>query len=85
MNGKVDAKVSHCGQTTLPASLQRWWGLTGGGVVGIVDLGDSALVVPGGLDIARRELQTVLGDRYEDGIAALDDPDLADQEPGRWC
>ena len=28
---------------------------------------------------AKRELSKVLRDRYEDGIAALDDPDLADQ------
>ncbi len=33
----------------------------------------------GEADAARQELRTVLGDHYEDGIDALDDPDLADQ------
>ena len=28
---------------------------------------------------ARGELRRVLGDRYEDGVAAIDDPDLSDQ------
>ncbi len=79
MSETMNAKVSHRGQTSLPASLRRRWGLTGGGVVGVIDLGDAALIVPGGLDAARRELRAVLRDRYEDGLAALDDPDLADQ------
>ena len=79
MNEAMDAKVSHRGQTSLPAALRRRWGLTDGGVVGVIDLGDAALVVPGGLDAARRELRAVLQDRYEDGLDALDDPDLADQ------
>jgi len=79
MEEAMSATVSHRGQTSLPASLRRRWGLTEGGVVGVVDLGDAALVVPGGLDAARRELRAVLQDRYEDGIDALDDPDLADQ------
>ena len=79
MNETMDAKVSHRGQTSLPAALRRRWGLADGGVVGVIDLGDAALVVPGGLDAARRELRTVLRDRYEDGLVALDDPDLADQ------
>lgn len=73
------ATVSHRGQTSLPAALRRRWGLTDGGVVGVIDLGDAALVVPGGLDAARRELREVLQDRYEDGIDALDDPDLEEQ------
>ena len=79
MSEAMNAKVSHRGQTSLPASLRRRWGLTDGGFVGVIDLGDAALIVPGGLDAARRELRAVLQDRYEDGLAALDDPDLADQ------
>lgn len=73
------AKVSHRGQTNLPAELRRRWGLEQGGEVGIIDLGDAALLVPGGIATAREELRRVLDDRYEAGIAALDDPDLADQ------
>lgn len=73
------AKVSHRGQTSLPAELRHRWGIEGGGEVGIVDLGDAALIVPGGIQAARRELRRVLRDRYETGLAGIDDPDLADQ------
>lgn len=74
-----NAKVSHRGQTSLPAELRHRWGIDEGGEVGFIDLGDSALVVPGGVTVARRELRRVLAERYESGLAALDDPDLADQ------
>jgi bifunctional DNA-binding transcriptional regulator/antitoxin component of YhaV-PrlF toxin-antitoxin module len=74
------AKVSHRGQTSLPAALRRRWGIENGGEVAFVDLGDAALVLPGGTDAARAELRRVLlGGGYEAGVAALDDPDLADQ------
>jgi len=74
-----NAKVSHRGQTSLPAELRHRWGIDDGGEVGFIDLGDAALVVPGGVAAARRELRSVLAERYESGLAALDDPDLADQ------
>ena len=74
-----DAKVSERGQTNLPAALRRRWGIEHGGHVGFIDLGDSALIVPGGVGAARAELRRVLRDRYETGLSALDDPDLADQ------
>lgn len=44
-----------------------------------IDLGDSALVLPGGIDQAKAELRRVLGERYETGLDEIDDPDLADQ------
>lgn len=75
----VNAKVSHRGQTSLPAELRHRWGIDGGGEIGFIDLGEAALVVPGGVSVARQELRRVLRDRYESGIAAIDDPDLADQ------
>lgn len=74
-----NARVSNRGQTSLPAELRRRWSIQDGGEVGILDLGDAALIIPGGVQAARAELHRVLRDRYEDGIAALDDPDLADQ------
>jgi bifunctional DNA-binding transcriptional regulator/antitoxin component of YhaV-PrlF toxin-antitoxin module len=74
-----NAKVSHRGQTSLPAELRHRWGIDEGGEVGFIDLGDAALIVPGGVTAARRELRRVLTERYESGLAALDDPDLADQ------
>lgn len=72
-------KVSHRGQTSLPAGVRRRWGLDDGGHVGFIDLGSALLVVPGGLDAARAELHRVLRDRYDEGLTTIDDPDLAFQ------
>lgn len=74
-----NAKVSHRGQTSLPAELRHRWGIDAGGEVGFIDLGEAALVVPGGVTAARRELRRVLRDRFDIGLASLSDPDLADQ------
>lgn len=81
MDRKVStATVSHRGQTSLPASLRHRWGIDAGGKVAFVDLGDAALVVPGGAEAARAELRRVLlGGAYEAALADIDDPDLADQ------
>ena len=75
------ARVSHRGQTSLPAGLRHRWGIEDGGEVAFVDLGDAALVLPGGEKAARAELRRRLLDdgAYEVGVAALADPDLADQ------
>lgn len=73
------ARVSHRGQTNLPAELRHRWGIAEGGQVGIIDLGDAALIVPGGIEAARNELRRVLRDRYEAGLAGIEDTDLADQ------
>jgi hypothetical protein len=64
---------------SLPADLRHRWGIEGGAEIGIIDLGDAALVVPGGLESARQELRRVLRERYAHGIVAIDDPDLAEQ------
>jgi bifunctional DNA-binding transcriptional regulator/antitoxin component of YhaV-PrlF toxin-antitoxin module len=79
MPGTSIAKVSHRGQTSLPAELRRRWGIDQGGEVGFIDLGDAALIVPGGATAARAELRRVLRERYGAGLAAVDDPELADQ------
>ena len=79
MPATTNVTVSHRGQTSLPAELRHRWGIESGGQVGIIDLGDSALIVPGGIDAARAELRRVLHSRYEDGVAAITDPELADQ------
>ena len=51
-----------------------------GGEVAFVDLGNAALILPGGTAAAKSELRRVLlGGAYEAGVAALDDPELADQ------
>ena len=74
------ATVSHRGQTNLPVSLRHRWGIDHGGEVAIVDLGDSALILPGGVETARAELRRVLlSGAYEAGIESITDVDLADQ------
>lgn len=74
------ARVSHRGQTSLPADLRHRWGIEDGGEVAFIDLGDSALVLPGGADAARAELRRVLlSGAYETAAGDIDDPDLADQ------
>jgi bifunctional DNA-binding transcriptional regulator/antitoxin component of YhaV-PrlF toxin-antitoxin module len=75
------AKVSHRGQASLPATLRHRWGIEDGGEVAFIDLGDAALILPGGIAAARRELRKRLIDdgSYEAGVSALTDPELADQ------
>lgn len=80
MSAVSTSKVSKRGQTSLPAEFRRRWGMEHGGEVGVIDLGGSALLVPGGLSAARSELRSVLGEHYEDALMVLDDPDLADQQ-----
>ena len=79
MSTTSTAKVSHRGQTNLPAELRHRWGIEAGGEVGIIDLGHAALILPGGIEAARQELRRVLRDRYETGLVDIEDPDLADQ------
>ncbi len=79
MSGTSTAKVSQRGQTSLPAELRHRWGIEHGGEVGIIDLGDAALIVPGGVERARRELRRVLRERYEEAVAGIGEPDLTDQ------
>jgi len=75
----MPARVSYRGQTSLPAELRHRWGIEEGGEISFIDLGDSALVLPGGMDRAKAELKRVLASRYEIGLAAITDPELADQ------
>ena len=79
MPASTNARVSHRGQTSLPADLRHRWGIDEGGEVGFIDLGDAALIVPGGVRVARQELRRVLQERYAVGVASINDPDLADQ------
>lgn len=79
VSATTNAKISHRGQTSLPANLRRRWGLDDGGDIGFIDLGESALIVPGGTGSARTELRRVLAERYEQGLSTISDPDLTDQ------
>lgn len=73
------ARVSHRGQTSLPAGLRHRWGIEDGGEVAFVDLGDAALILPGGVEAARAEVRRVLLDVAYDAAIASIDADLADQ------
>jgi bifunctional DNA-binding transcriptional regulator/antitoxin component of YhaV-PrlF toxin-antitoxin module len=75
----IHAKISNRGQTSLPAELRHRWGIEAGGEIAFVDLGDAALILPGGMDRAKAELKRVLTQRYEVGLGDIGDPDLADQ------
>ncbi len=75
----INSRVSHRGQTSLPASLRHRWGLEHGGQVSFLDLGEAALILPGDGHTARAELHRVLAKRYEDALVMIDDPDLADR------
>jgi bifunctional DNA-binding transcriptional regulator/antitoxin component of YhaV-PrlF toxin-antitoxin module len=79
MSATSNARVSHRGQTSLPAELRHRWGIDEGGEVGFIDLGNAALIVPGGISAARSELRRVLRDHYDEGVASISDPDLVDQ------
>ena len=79
MGATKTSRISNRGQTSIPAELRHRWGIDDGGELGFIDLGNIALVIPGGLAAAKAELRRVLRDRYEIGLAAIDDPDLLDQ------
>jgi len=74
----VNAKVSERGRTNIPDALRHRWGLTDGGEIGIIDLGDSALLVPGGIKVAMEQLKSNFNSKmYNEGLSLLEDPDLA--------
>jgi bifunctional DNA-binding transcriptional regulator/antitoxin component of YhaV-PrlF toxin-antitoxin module len=74
----VNAKVSERGQTNIPADLRHRWNLTDGGEIGIIDLGDSALLVPGGIKVAMEQLKSNFNSKmYNEGLSLMEDPDLA--------
>ena len=72
-----EAKVSDRGQMALPAQTRHRWGLDQGGTIGWLDLGDSVLLIPGGVSRLRDE---VLASADWDGArTGFGDPDLANQ------
>jgi bifunctional DNA-binding transcriptional regulator/antitoxin component of YhaV-PrlF toxin-antitoxin module len=72
-----EAKVSDRGQMALPAQTRHRWGLDQGGTIGWLDLGDSVLLVPGGVSRLRDE---ILGGADWDGArTGFGDPELANQ------
>ena len=71
-----ELRVSRSGRLTLPAAVRRRWGITNGGHVTVVDLGDALVILPSG------NKQEVLGQARSAAqhlayVQSLDDPDLA--------
>ncbi len=68
--------VSKSGQISVPAGVRRRWGLTDGGRVTVIDLGDAVVLLPVG---ARQKLldDALSADDHLAYVHSLDDPDLA--------
>lgn len=80
MSDTGDVRISARGQMSLPASARHRWGLTGGGEIGYVDLGDVVVLVPGGIDGVRADLLDQLtDDDWAEARRGFGDPELADQ------
>ena len=74
----VDVRVSERGQMSLPAAARHRWGLTDGGTVGCLDLGDGMLIIPKNLDTFRRDLLEAVPEAdWDEARAGFGDPDLA--------
>jgi AbrB family looped-hinge helix DNA binding protein len=76
MAATTEFLVSKSGQMSVPAGVRRRWGLTDGGRVTVVDLGDAVVLLPLG---ARQKLLTDALSSVEHlaFVRGLDDPDLA--------
>lgn len=76
MSTPTEFLVSKSGQVSVPAKVRHRWGLTEGGRVTVIDLGDAVVLLPPGA------LQELLGsalsaDEHRAFVENLDDPDLA--------
>lgn len=68
--------VSKSGQMSVPAGVRRRWGLTDGGSITVIDLGEAVVLLPPG---ARQKLlrDALSSDQHLAFVQSLDDPDLA--------
>jgi AbrB family looped-hinge helix DNA binding protein len=76
MPASAEFLVSKSGQMSVPAEVRKRWGLTQGGRLTVIDLGDAVVLLPPG---ARQELlgQARTAEEHRRFVATLDDPDLA--------
>ncbi|MGI8793194.1 MAG: AbrB/MazE/SpoVT family DNA-binding domain-containing protein [Acidimicrobiales bacterium] len=76
MPASAEYLVSKSGQMSVPAEVRRRWGLTNGGRVMVVDLGDAVVLLPPG---ARQQLlsDALSAEEHHRFVEQLDDPDLA--------
>jgi AbrB family looped-hinge helix DNA binding protein len=76
MASSAEFLVSKSGQMSVPAEVRRRWGLTDGGRVTVIDLGDAVVLLPPG---AREKLLAgaLTAEDHHRYVAGLEDPDLA--------
>jgi AbrB family looped-hinge helix DNA binding protein len=76
MASTTEFLVSKSGQMSVPAGVRRRWGLTEGGRVTVIDLGDAVVLLPPG---ARSKLldDALSAEDHLTFVNSLDDPDLA--------
>lgn len=76
MTTTAEFLVSKSGQMSVPAEVRRRWGLTEGGRVTVIDLGDAVVLLPPG---ARQKLlrDALSAEEHLRSVRNLDDADLA--------
>lgn len=76
MSTPAEFLVSTSGQMSVPAAVRRRWGLSEGGRVTVIDLGDVVVLLPAG---ARQRLlnDALSAEEHRQFVDGLDDPDLA--------
>jgi bifunctional DNA-binding transcriptional regulator/antitoxin component of YhaV-PrlF toxin-antitoxin module len=80
MSSTGDLRVSSRGQMSLPSSTRHRWGLDEGGDVAYLDLGDSIVIVPGGVKALRRRLLDAVTDHdWDAALTGFGDSELANQ------
>lgn len=77
MSQTGEVKVSERGQMALPAQARHRWGLDDGGVIGWIDLGDTVMLVPGGLSKLRKEI--LANADWDAARSGFGDPELVNQ------
>ena len=76
MVANAEFLVSKSGQMSVPAHVRRRWGLTDGGRLTVIDLGDAVVLLPAG---TREKLlgDALTAEQHRAFVAGLEDPDLA--------
>ncbi|HUP85967.1 MAG TPA: AbrB/MazE/SpoVT family DNA-binding domain-containing protein [Acidimicrobiales bacterium] len=76
MAASAEFLVSSSGQMSVPAADRRRWGITEGGRLTVIDLGDAAVLLPPG---GRQQLLAgaLSAEDHRRFVGGLDDPDLA--------
>ena len=76
MTTAAEYLVSSSGQMSVPAAVRHRWGLSGGGRVTVIDLGDAVVLLPpGGRERILRE--ALSAEQHREFVSSLEDPDLA--------